>query len=301
MKKKILPILLCLSSLMLASNCSIFQKTKAITAAPATPPATPVVSVADSADASDGNNEKNAIPTEHHPETAVDKQLGGEWTIVKAYNKSISLETMPFLNFDLDSNKIYGNTGCNVVNGSFSIAKKGDLAFSNLLSTMMMCENSKIENSVLRALNEVTNYSISKINGMIHLNLLDKRGATVLLLKQHNLNTLNGAWTIQEIDGTKRLDDKVRLVIDIQELRIHGNSGCNTINGLIVLDPTKDYAIQFQQIASTRMMCPEMSTETTLLVALEEVESYKKNNTNEITFFDSKSQPVLVLKRLELK
>ena len=81
----------------------------------------------------------------------------------------------------------------------------------------------------------------------------------------------------------------------------HGNSGCNIVNGTLYIDPDKDWAIQFQSLVSTRKMCPNMSVETALLVALEETEYCKEINNDEISLMDGKGNQTVVLRRLELK
>ena len=95
-------------------------------------------------------------------------------------------------------------------------------------------------------------------------------------------------------------DKEVRLVIDTDQLKIHGCTGCNIVNGGIYIDTAKDRAIQFQQLISTRKMCPNMNTETALLVALEETCFCEKVNDNEIKLLDDKGDVKVVLTRLEL-
>ncbi len=229
------------------------------------------------------------------------KQILGEWTIVSVYDKKVNSENMPFLNFTEEEDRVYGNNGCNVINGTYKIAKDKTIKFGNMISTMMACPDMKLETSIMKAINETTNYSFSTLSGIMHLNLLDYRGAKIMILKRHNLESLNGAWTVKDIHGEAMSSKDVKLVIDIPELKLHGNSGCNVINGAIALDPKKNNAIQFLQLISTRKMCPDMSIETALLIALEETESYKKKNSNEVMFYDNKGKLVLTLKRLDLK
>lgn len=231
---------------------------------------------------------------------STDKKLSGEWTIVSVFNKKVNLEEMPFINFEISTNKIYGNGGCNVINGDFTVESGQKLKFENVVTTLRACNNMKIESLILNAINETNSYFYSEHNGMVHLNFCNAKGAAIMTLKRHNLNVLNGAWTVTEIEGEKINNDRIRLVIDIQENKLHGNSGCNIINGLISLDPKKNNSIQFSQIVSTRRACPDMSTETALLVGLEKVEFYKKKGSHEIEFFDNKNDKIIILKRLPL-
>lgn len=249
-------------------------------------------------------DDNNTPATSQHTGTSLaasEKQLAGEWYMVSVYNKKITSEVLPFLNFNIADGRVYGNNGCNVINGGFKITANKNISFSQMISTMMACPDFKFETQIMRAISEVVGYNFSTQSGVIYLNLTDRLGATVLRLKRYNINFLNGAWTIKEIHGQKVSNPEVKLVIDVQELKLHGNSGCNIINGSIGVDPKKENAVQFQQIISTRKMCPDMKVETSLLVALEEVESAKKKNSNEVILFDNKHNPVVVLKRLDLK
>ena len=96
------------------------------------------------------------------------------------------------------------------------------------------------------------------------------------LLKGQNLAFMNGAWTVEEIDGESVEDKNVKLVIDLDQLTIHGNSGCNIVNGTVYIDYGKDWGVQFQQLLSTMKMCENIQTEKKLLVALELTETCKQ-------------------------
>lgn len=250
-------------------------------------------------------SQTTTTPTDSVIETApvtskFDKGLEGEWTIMSAYGKKFNLEEMPFINFDIKEGRMYGNNGCNVVNAAIETANNNELKFGNMITSLMACPDSKTETLINNALNHAAGYAFTNNDGIRYLNIKDAKGSVILTLKPHNLDILNGAWTVSEINGEAVNDEKVKLVIDIEEAKLHGNSGCNIINGQIVFDPKKNDAIQFSQIASTRMACPDMKTETALLVALEEVVYYKKKNSSEIGFYDDNNNQILVLKRLPL-
>jgi heat shock protein HslJ len=93
----------------------------------------------------------------------------------------------------------------------------------------------------------------------------------------------------------------VRIVIDVQEMRIHGNSGCNLFNGTLFIDPYKDWGVEFQELVSTRKMCRNIHIETALLVALEETQFCKELENGEIALFDGNGNQIATLKRLNLK
>jgi heat shock protein HslJ len=82
---------------------------------------------------------------------------------------------------------------------------------------------------------------------------------------------------------------------------IHGDTGCNIINGIITLDPTKDMAIQFEDLRSSENECEQIENETALLLALESTESCKRVNQNEMALLDNKGSIVIVLQRINLR
>lgn len=227
-------------------------------------------------------------------------QLGGEWNVVSVNGKNIPGEPRAYLHFDFKNNRLYGNNGCNYINGTFT-ADATRLTLSEMISTMMACENSGTERAVMKALGEVEGFKLTEKNGVHFLQLLNAKGHSLMKLRRQNVNFVNGAWTVKEIAGTPTEDKEVRLVIDTDQLKIHGCTGCNIVNGGIYIDTTKDRAIQFQQLISTRKMCPNMRTETALLVALEETYYCEKVNDREIKLLDDKGNVTVVLTRLDIE
>ena len=72
-------------------------------------------------------------------------------------------------------------------------------------------------------------------------------------------------------------------------MKLHGNVGCNTVNGDILLDASKQNSIMFLDLVTTRMACPDLELESQILLALEKVEKYNKE----------KNETVLILKDKE--
>ena len=93
----------------------------------------------------------------------------------------------------------------------------------------------------------------------------------------------------------------MRLVIDAVMQTIHGDTGCNIINGIISLDPTKDMAIQFEDLHSDDHDCETIDYETALLLALENTVSCKRINQQEMALLDNKGTIVIMLQRITLR
>ena len=270
--------------LISASSCSLFKKS----------------TTTDDGFASYEPASTDSVSSSSAPIVLDKKSLDGEWTIINAYGTKVNFYTMPYLTFDSENNRIYGNNGCNYINGGFSVEENGSLKFGNMITTLAECNN-KTEAQISKAIGNTTSFTITKEKGIQMLVLRDKKHNPIMTLRNHNLSLLNGTWTVTEIDGNAIDDENIRLVIDIPEGKLHGNSGCNLINGSISLDPKKKNAIQFSQIISTRKACPNMATETALLVALEEAEHFKAESSETIELLDNNRKCVLILKRIESK
>jgi heat shock protein HslJ len=57
-----------------------------------------------------------------------------------------------------------------------------------------------------------------------------------------------------------------------EEKRFGGFAGCNSFSGIYSLDENK---LNLERIVSTKMMCPEIDTETKLFTVLQEINSFR--------------------------
>lgn len=241
----------------------------------------------------------------HHSSTKAqmtlsEQILDGEWTIAEVNGRKVTGEERPYITFSTSEKRIYGSNGCNIINGDYTIDDTNTLSFGNLLTTQRACADAPFEYEINQALDKVRTYSVEKKGNEYYLSLLDSHNHRIMTLRKHNMDFLNGAWRVKSIKGKKVDNDNVQLVIDIPELKLHGNTGCNILNGSLWIDPDKTYSIQFQQIGTTRMRCEEdtAKTETALLIALEEVESAKSDN-GKIKMYDKDGNKLLELTKIE--
>ena len=130
--------------------------------------------------------------------------------------------------------------------------------------------------------------------------LRNKSNHELLRLKRHDFTFANGAWTVKEIGGEPMTQCLMKLVIDTDQLSIHGDTGCNIVNGVITIDSDKHHAIQFEDLISTRKMCRNIAYETALLVALEQTVSARLSSDSMLQLVDNKGNVVAVLERLVL-
>ena len=254
-----------------------------------------------------GVNVENVIADVEQPmrEVAITdpaKQLYGEWDIVMLRNKKkvYTLErAYVYLDF-AGGNKVYGNNGCNTINGTFQLSGN-NLKFNDFISTDESCHNVTNEKTIMHALADTRRFTLETQYNAQYLNLMNSKGNVVLVLKRHNLDVMNGPWLVKEINSENVSDLNMRVVIDAVMQTIHGDTGCNIINGIITLDPTKDMAIQFEDLRSDEHECEEIDYETDLLLALESTESCKRINQNEMALLDNKGNIVIMLQRITLR
>lgn len=254
-----------------------------------------------------GVNVENVIADVDQPmrEVAITdpaKQLYGEWDIVMLRNKKkvYTLErAYVYLDF-AGGNKVYGNNGCNTINGTFQLSGN-NLKFNDFISTEESCRNVTNEKTIMHALADTRRFTLETQYNAQYLNLMNSKGNVVLVLKRHNLDAMNGPWLVKEINSENVSELNMRVVIDAVMQTIHGDTGCNIINGIITLDPTKDMAIQFEDLRSDEHDCEEIDYETDLLLALECTESCKRINQNEMALLDNKGNIVIMLQRITLR
>lgn len=232
--------------------------------------------------------------------TAVSPEaLDGEWTFMTVGGDKLTGDDRPYLYFEKATGRFYGSNTCNVLNGNYKAEADGSISFSDVISTLRLCDNAPYEIVINRALDSATAYSIENKGTDSQLSLIDADGKTLLTLNRHNTDFLNGAWKVVKIEGTELTNDNMRFVIDIPEHKIHGNAGCNIMNGSIFVDPDKANSIQFQNIITTRMMCPDIKQETALLVALEEVVSGYRYGDSGVALCNNAGKTLVVLERID--
>lgn len=228
-------------------------------------------------------------------------QLYGEWNIVTLKKKKVSTQERAYIYLDfINGNKVYGNNGCNTINGSFKL-NGNQIKFGPFIATQGPCHSSTSERSVMKAFDEVASFRVSRLYNMDHMDLLNSKGNVVMSLRRQNLDFLNGAWVVKELNSSNILEKNIRLVIDATMQTIHANSGCNIINGIITIDTSKEFAVQFEDLKSSNNQCPDIYMETLLLIALEQTESCKRINDHEMALLDNKGNMVIVISRLLLR
>jgi len=297
----------------LLSSCSALntnKKSQASVAEPATTPSSTEVAVTPPVSEPSSAPKINATaPTAEKPHNVRHRsrlygRLSGEWTIIKAGKTDIPFEDeMPYLIFNEKQWAFYASNGCNILNGAFAYSGEKGIRFESVLSTLKYCPDLPYEaeiNAVLRDNNTVT-AKIEQNGRETYLNLLNADGQTVLRLRRHNLDFLNGQWNVKKIGNSDIADAGVNIFFDIPELKVHGNSGCNYFNGALEIDPYRTSSISFKSMAVTKRACPNLDIETKFLVALEQVSQVKNSGDNTVYLLDRQGHTVLTLHKVAEK
>lgn len=234
------------------------------------------------------------------PEEIAQGVVKGDWAIEQVNGKNAIGEKAPFLKFSPSEKRFYGNNGCNSITGTYTYnPADSTLRFENIASTMMMCSKEGITDYEINySLDATRKYTWTEKNGDYYLHLLDESGREIMTLMHQNFDFLNGAWDVAMIHNTQVTNPDVQLVIDVDENKIHGNTGCNILNGAMETEMDAANSISFNSIATTKMACrPGDNTETEFIVALEEASTAKPVSANEVLLFDSMGNQVLKLVR----
>lgn len=234
--------------------------------------------------------------------TAEDIKKGvvkGDWAIETVNGKKVVGEKAPYLRFSPAEKMAYGNNGCNYLHGPYKYdSAEKTLSFGDMASTMMLCSIPGItDTEINQALAKVTTYDWKALDNEYYLYFYDAEGTEVMSLMHQNFDFLNGTWLVKNIDDTPINDPEMKMVIDVDEGKVHGNTGCNLYNGALEIDMEEANSISFSSIGVTRMACPDPNHETELLVALEEASTAKPISKYEVVLFDAQGKQVLRLVR----
>lgn len=227
--------------------------------------------------------------------------LAGEWNIVTVNGENIDIENTPYLGLDVDGKRVYGNAGCNRVMGGLELdsLNPGKLHFTQVAATRMMCPDMEVENKVLGAMDKVAGYAENEAG----LALTDAEGNTVMVLSKReapavSVADLEGEWIIATVKGApvEKLDKTPFLAFNVAEMRVHGNAGCNIVNGGFSQEEGKAGSLKFGQMMSTMMAGPGMETEQQVLEALNQVVAFGLNeDKSELSLQDEAGTVVLTL------
>ena len=111
-----------------------------------------------------------------------------------------------------------------------------------------------------------------------------------------NVPSLEGKWNIVKVNGTSigQMETTPFLEFDTTKKQVHGNAGCNIINGGYT---QTNSTLKFGDMMRTMMMCPDMPTEDKIVNAINKVHAIKAGKDSTIVMTDEAGNELLVLKK----
>lgn len=114
--------------------------------------------------------------------------INGEWNIIEINGAAVvpaPNQEFPFIGFDTNTGKVFGNSGCNRMMGSFDVnAKPGTIDLGAMASTRMACPDMTLEQNVLSALGQVKKY---KKLGKENIALCGSSNRPIIVLQKKTL------------------------------------------------------------------------------------------------------------------
>lgn len=156
----------------------------------------------------------------------------------KLFIKKVSGVTLAiddaFLIFNTQDNRVHGNNGCNILNGTIAIAGN-KVTFNQLVSTMRGCMNDdiqKAENLISNALRN-TSYTYHQIGTNVWL--ADANGNKIVEMEEQNAEkktaaVLNKKWELISLNNIGKDYSGMFVNFDTGINKVTGNTSCNAFN-----------------------------------------------------------------------
>lgn len=244
------------------------------------------------------STKKNSTKKESASNNPIDAEIpssviNGNWTVCIAMGKATSGDERPYIIFDEATKTMYANNGCNTLNAEYKISN-GNIEFINMLSTQRYCHDAQYEMEINQALANAKAVSVKAVGNEYYMTFLNIKNEALMTIRKPNLDFINGTWKITKVNSTSCKNKNIELALDIEDLKVHGNVGCNIVNGSLLLDASKANSIMFLDLISTMKSCPDLALETEILMALEQTEYYKKGKDDKILFLCDKDNNVVL-------
>lgn len=224
-------------------------------------------------------------------------QLKGNWVLATINGGNINrMIVLPTLMFDVKGMRISGNGGCNLYSTQIDELSTQKIKFKQGLGTLMACANENIEEDYHKALSNVSKYAMHGDKLEFH----DKDGKVVLTYIKVDPSQANpalgGQWKNTRINGDTLAEgkDKPSITFDLDKMMVAGKDACNNFNATIKTLSNAD--LELGEIASTKMMCPDMEIPQQFLSALSQVVTYKVIG-SELIMLDNDGTELLVFSK----
>lgn len=113
------------------------------------------------------------------------KKLEGKWNVVEVKGEKIAKEGLPYMEFDMEQNKLHGNGGCNIFNTSVTLDSDdvSSITIAPAAATMMACPDMSTEDAIFRAMGDVKAVKAGRSEN--EMMLVDGAGNVLLVLSKN--------------------------------------------------------------------------------------------------------------------
>ena len=102
---------------------------------------------------------------EHYVLSKITEAITGRyWKLVEIQGKPVvdgSTQKEPFIRLDAETQRLEASGGCNGLGGTYELSEPNRIKFSQMMGTMMACENMEVETGLKRALESADSYGLS--------------------------------------------------------------------------------------------------------------------------------------------
>lgn len=208
---------------------------------------------------------------------------GSSWLLTATSGQDHQTLVLPGSSITLSfegEDRISGNGGCNGYGGVFALGEAGEIALSEIVSTLRACADDQMttqESIYLNALGGVTHYELSE--QQLTLRIEDVEALHFVRADQDPLAVT--AWELisevpADVEATPEADSMahpITLTFEAEGQAV-GQGGCNSYSATYALEGT---SITFGDVASTLMACEGddiMQREQDFLAALSSASQY---------------------------
>lgn len=225
--------------------------------------------------------------------------LEGKWMATKINGEPIEqMDQLPSMNFDLDNMRVSGSTSCNNYTADIMSLSGNSIKLVPGAMTEKMCLNNTIEQTFNQAFNGIATFNIEGDQ----LTFFDEQNTPVLSFRRpaskEAMQALHDIWTTVRINNRpiNRMVKAPNLEINLSQMRIMGNDGCNSYSA--VIQQVTDELIEIGPVAATKKACKEKNMAAEYYTALDQVASYRREGLK-LLFFDEKGEEVLAFLKVD--
>lgn len=176
--------------------------------------------------------------------------LGTQWQLVSYAGTPVVVGSTVTLEFRAD-NQVVGQGGCNGFGGMYQIASDGEIAFSQLVSTLMACMDEAVtlqEQEYFSALQDATGFTLD--GDQLTIDYGDDQQLIFALINRDVLAATQ--WQLVSYGETPVVAGSLVTLEFVDDSQVAGSGGCNRFSGTYTLSGD---SISFSPLISTRMAC----------------------------------------------